>query len=95
MSSVAEPCVITPEDLFASPLDVLLAAAGALLVESTIADVDFFGAVYVSPAGLTLHVPQGRPAAEREAIVRLLLGQVLGVPLASLPAGLVVEETAV
>ncbi|MBX9425458.1 hypothetical protein [Streptomyces lateritius] len=95
MSSLAEPYVITPENLFALPLDGLLAAVGALLVESSIADEDFFGAVYVSPAGLSLHLPQGRSVAEREAIIRLLLGRVLGVSLAPPPAGLVIEETAV
>ncbi len=95
MSSLAEPCLITPGDLFSLPLDVLLAAAGALLVESSIPDVDFFGAVLVSPAGLSLHLPRERPAAERDTVARLLLARVLGVPTTPLPAGLVVEEAEV
>ncbi|MFD3535323.1 hypothetical protein [Streptomyces sp. NPDC058664] len=95
MLSVAEPCVISSEDLFSLPLDGLLAAARVQLVESSIADEDFFGAVHVSSAGVSLHLPQGRPAAERDAVARLLLGRVLGVPPAPLPAGLVVEEASV
>ncbi|RSS46224.1 hypothetical protein [Streptomyces sp. WAC08241] len=95
VSSLAEPCLITPGDLFSLPLDVLLAAAGALLVESSIPDVDFFGAVLVSPAGLSLHLPRERPAAERDTVARLLLARVLGVPTTPLPAGLVVEEAEV
>ncbi|MFJ6579282.1 hypothetical protein ACIQMY_25385 [Streptomyces sp. NPDC091368] len=87
--------MITLENLFTLPLDALLAAAGALLVESSITDVDFFGAACVSPAGLSLHLPRERPAAERDTVARLLLAQVLGVPVAPLPDGLVVEETEV
>jgi len=84
---------LSPAELLGLPLDALLAAAGASVIESSIDEEIFVGAVYLSPAGISLHLPKGRSVEELDAIARLLLGEALGVPLAPLPDGLTMQKT--
>lgn len=73
-------------DLSTAPLPQVLAALGAEVVDSSITDPGFFGALTQRGDGrLVLSLPPGRDTAEREAVARALLGDVLGLPLSPLP----------
>lgn len=78
--------------LLDAPLADLLAELGAELVESEIDDPAFFGGVIERRGRLLLSMPSGRDPAERDAIARALLAEVLGVPLAPLPPSLELTE---
>ncbi|MFV8127511.1 hypothetical protein [Streptomyces syringium] len=84
---------LTPARLLDTPLQQLLDELGVAVVDSPISDANFFGAAFVRKSGrVVLAMPAGRPASIADNIVRALLGQVLGVPLAPLPAPLKVSE---
>lgn len=79
----------TVAHLHSAPLPQVLAELGAELIESSITDPKFFGAVTQHRDGrLFLSLPQGRDAAERDVVARALLGDVLGLPLSPLPRSL-------
>lgn len=63
-----------------------MAEADARLLESSITDEEFCGAVVVRGGRVTLLMPPGQSPVERDAIARSLLGRALGVDLAPLPA---------
>ena len=64
------------------PLDVLLEAAGARVLDADIADDWFMGtAIQRKDGPLYLLMPPGRPEVERDTIVRDLMARMLGVQL--------------
>ena len=83
---------VSPGRLLDAPLPELLAELGAVLVESEIDDPRFFGGVVESGGRLLLSMPSGQDPAERDAIARALLAEVLGVPLAPLPPSVELTE---
>jgi hypothetical protein len=63
-----------------------LAELDVALVDSSIADAGFFGAVVQRRDGqLVLAMPSGRSVFERDTAARMLLGEVLGVDCAPIP----------
>ena len=80
---------LTVDRLFSAPLPELLAETDAVIVESSITDDEFFGAVTALPGGrIQLYMPAGRDAVERDHMVRVLVGRLVGASLAPLPATL-------
>ncbi|MER5507192.1 hypothetical protein ABT052_17905 [Streptomyces sp. NPDC002766] len=77
----------TVDHLMDAPLDDLLAEFGVEEVETrTIPDPEFTGYMTVGKSGqLLLATPPSRPQAEREIVVRALLGTAFGVELPDLP----------
>lgn len=72
--------------LLDAPLPQLLAELDILLVDSSITDPGFIGAVVQRRDGsLVLSMPPGRPRLERDTVARAMLGQAIGVPLGRLP----------
>lgn len=70
---------LTVDRLSSAPLPELLAEANAEIFESSITDDTFLGAVATLPGGrIHLHMPPGRPAVEREQMVRELVGRLIG-----------------
>lgn len=91
MSEVYRPKparVISPARLLSTPLPDLLAAADAVLVESSIRDRGFLGAAHPRGDGWVLSMPANRPKVERDLVARYLLGRALGVDVAPLPGPL-------
>ncbi|MFJ6348637.1 hypothetical protein ACIQKB_04070 [Streptomyces sp. NPDC092046] len=80
---------LTPARLLSAPLPVLLAEANAEIVDSSIRDTEFFGAA-VQRRGepIRLLLPTGRSARERDTMVRMLVGRLVGAELKPLPASL-------
>jgi len=90
--TLAQGCAIpqqktpTPARLLDTPLPQLLAELDVELVDSSIRDRGFFGAVVQRRDGqLILSMPVGRSAFERDTAARMLLGEVLGVDCAPIP----------
>lgn len=74
-------------DLFDAPLPQLLAALDVELVDSSITDRTFFGAVVQRNTGeMLLAMPAGRSELEHDTVARYLLAQVFDVDLPKLPA---------
>ncbi|GAA2192772.1 hypothetical protein [Streptomyces bangladeshensis] len=86
--SVATPApIVSPDHLLDAPLDDLLTETGVEIVDSTITDADFFGAVVQHKSGrLLLAMPTGRSELEHDTVARYLLAQVFHVDLPKLPA---------
>ncbi|KAB1973069.1 hypothetical protein [Streptomyces triticiradicis] len=77
---------ISPARLLSTPLPELLDDLGAELVESSITDPTFVGALVQRHDGsLILSMPPGRPRRERDCVARAMLGRMVGVPLGRLP----------
>lgn len=76
---------LSPAHLLSLPLDQLLTDTSARLVESSITDDGFCGAVVVRGKRVTLLMPPHRSPVERDVIARSLLGRALGVQLSPLP----------
>ncbi|MEV5347158.1 hypothetical protein [Streptomyces achromogenes] len=77
----------SPDRLLDAPLGDLLAETGAEVIDSTIADAGFFGAVVQRKNGqLLLAMPTGRSELEHDTMARYLLAQVFDVDLPKLPA---------
>lgn len=91
MQSTA-PCLparreMTPIRLLGAPLRQLLTETGVELVDSSIDDRTFFGAVVQRKSGqLLLAMPTGRSELEHDTVARYLLAQVFDVDLPDLPA---------
>ena len=84
---------LSPDHLLDTPLDELLAETGVEIVDSTIADAGFFGAVVQRKSGqLLLTMPIGRSELEHDTVARYLLAQVFDVDLPKLPAPFVTTE---
>jgi hypothetical protein len=87
-AALAQPS-ISPAALVKIPLPDLLAKFDAELYDSSITDAGFFGAAIRREDGhIALAMPSGREAFERDTVARILLGKVLGIPLAPLPRSL-------
>jgi hypothetical protein len=76
-----------------APLPQLLADTGVEIVDSSIPDADFFGAVVRRRSGqLLLAMPTGRSELEHDTVARYLIAQVFDVDLPRLPAPFVTTE---
>ncbi|MFD9276872.1 hypothetical protein ACFWD7_06215 [Streptomyces mirabilis] len=77
----------TTDHLLDAPLPQLLADLDVLLVDSSITDRGFFGAVVQRKTGeLLLAMPAGRSELEHDTVARYLLAQVFDVDLPKLSA---------
>ncbi|MZE56143.1 hypothetical protein GTY86_33715 [Streptomyces sp. SID5770] len=69
---------LTVDRLLSAPLPELLASSNAEIVDSSIQDAGFYGAaIHRRDGGISLHLPKGRSAAERDVMVRQLVGRLL------------------
>jgi hypothetical protein len=76
-----------------APLPQLLAENRAQVVDSTITDAEFIGAVIQRKSGeLILTMPTGRSELEHDTAARYLLAQVFDVGLPQLPAPFITTE---
>ncbi|MEV0220846.1 hypothetical protein [Streptomyces sp. NPDC050704] len=76
---------LSPDRILDSPLDDLLAEAGVEIVDSSITDREFFGAVVQRRSGeVYLTMPTGRSELEHDTMARYLLAQVFEVGLPEL-----------
>lgn len=86
---------VTPDHLLDTPLPQLLADLDVVLVDSSITDAGFYGAVVERRDGqLILTMPRGRPVFERDTVARMLLGEALGFGSAPVPEPLRMEVPA-
>jgi hypothetical protein len=77
---------VTPDRILDAPLDDLLAETGVEVVDSSIADREFFGAVVQHKNGdVLLAMPTGRSELEHDTVARYLLAQIFDVNLPKLP----------
>lgn len=87
--------VISPTRLLDAPLPQLLDELDVLLVDSSITDAGFYGAVVERRDGqLILAMPVGRSVFERDTVARMLLGEALGFDSAPVPEPLRMEVPA-
>lgn len=78
ITSEERPSHPTPSRLASAPLRDLLAESGVRIVDTSITDENFFGAVMrhgSGPIGIVL--PAGRSAVERDTTIRYLIGKIL------------------
>jgi hypothetical protein len=88
------PAVSATPDLLDAPLADLLAAHDVELVDSSITDATFFGALVERRDGtLILSMPVGRSAFERDTAARMLLAEGLGLDAPSVPEPLAVSRS--
>ena len=88
--TVAQGCAIpqrkAPIDLLDTPLPDLLNAFDIALVDSSITDAGFFGALVERRDGSRiLSMPTGRSAFERDTAARMLLAEGLGLDAPPVP----------
>src|SRR5690349_23606764 len=81
-SAMLKPSV---DHLMDAPLEDLLAEFDIELSIIAIDEPDFTGIAVVKRDQVRYILPAGRPDAEREIVVRAMLGQTLGVQLPDLP----------
>ncbi len=75
------------DHLMDAPLPVLINELGVTLLDSSITDAEFFGAVVQRKSGeLVLTLPRDRSEFQRDTIARYLLAQALGVKVPDMPA---------
>jgi hypothetical protein len=87
------PPALSATQVLDAPLDDLLAAAGVEILDSSITDRAFFGAVVQRKSGeLLLTMPAGRSELEHDTVARYLLAQVFDVDLPKLPVPFVTTE---
>ena len=91
--TLAQGCAIpqktTTADLFDAPLADVLAANRVELVDSSLTDATFFGALVERRDGTRiLSMPPGRSAFERDTAARMLLAQGLGLDAPPVPSPL-------
>jgi hypothetical protein len=87
------PPTLSGDWLLDAPLPDLLAELDVQLVDSSITDRDFFGAVVQRKSGqLLLTMPAGRSDLEHDTMARYLLAQVFDVDLPEMPAPFVTTE---
>lgn len=86
---------LSPARLMGAPLPQLLTEADAEIYDSSITDAKFFGCAIERKDGhIALAMPSGRDVVERDTVARILLGKVLGIPMAPLPRSLRVGVSA-
>lgn len=86
-SAMPKPSV---DHLMDTPLPVLINELGVTLIDTSIDDAGFFGAVVQAKTGeLILSMPSGRSELEHDTVARYLLAQALGVPVPDMPAPIV------
>lgn len=91
--AVLERPVISPTRLLDTPLPQLLNEASVILVDTSITDRGFFGAVVQRKSGeIILSMPAGRSELEHDTVARYLLAQVFDVDLPQLPAPFFTSE---
>lgn len=95
--TVAQDCAIpqqkTPVDILDAPLADLLSTFGVELIDSSITDAGFFGALVERRDGSrVLSMPIGRSAFERDTAARMLLAEGLGLDAPPVPAPLVTTD---
>lgn len=85
--SLTQPCpAFSPDYLLDAPLGDLLTEAGVEIIDSSIADAGFFGAVVQRKTGETyLAMPTGRSELEHDTVARYLIAQAFEVDLPQLP----------
>jgi hypothetical protein len=77
---------VTPDRILDAPLNQLLAETGVEMVDSSIPDREFFGAVVQRKNGdVLLAMPTGRSELEHDTVARYLLAQVFDIDLPKLP----------
>lgn len=85
--TLPERRLLSPDHLLDAPLLELLAETGVEVIDSSIGDRGFFGAVVQRKNGdLLLAMPAGRSELEHDTVARYLLAQVFDVVLPHLPA---------
>lgn len=73
---------LTVDRLLSAPLPELLAEVGAEIVDTQVSDPKFLGQVVKPRTGATLlAMPTGRSAFERDTVIRILVGKLVGAPL--------------
>ncbi|MEU7032701.1 hypothetical protein ABZ958_03320 [Streptomyces sp. NPDC046237] len=81
-----------PSRLATAPLPELLAEANATIVIAPKRYTDFEGLALTAPSGENqIVLPRGRSARQRDTLARLLVGRLLGTPMAPLPASIEVR----
>lgn len=92
--SLTQACpTLSPERLLDAPLPEVLAETGTQIVDSSISDAGFFGAVVQRKSGeLLLAMPPGRSELEHDTVARYLLAQAFDVDLPKLPEPFVTTE---
>ncbi|WP_282790884.1 hypothetical protein [Streptomyces sp. CC224B] len=89
----APPSAPFADRLLSAPIDRLLAESNAELIDSSITDPGFFGAVIQHKTGeIILTLPTGRSELEHDTMARYLLAQVFDVDLPKLPAPFVTTD---
>ena len=84
---------LSPAQVLDAPLGDLLATAGVEIVDSSITDAEFFGAVVQRKNGETyLAMPTGRSETEHDTIARYLIAQAFDVDLPQLPPPFMTTE---
>ena len=84
---------LSPAQVLDAPLGDLLAEAGVEIVDSSITDAEFFGAVVQRKSGETyLAMPTGRSELEHDTIARYLIARAFDVDLPKLPEPFVTTE---
>lgn len=92
VSTVLALPALSTRQLLTAPLPQLLAVLGVELVESSITDPSFFGALVERRDGsLVLSMPTGRSAFERDTAARMLLTEGFGLDAPPVPAPLEVS----
>lgn len=93
-AALAQPS-LSPARLLGAPLPQLLTEADAEIYDSSITDAGFFGCAIERKDGhIALAMPSGRDEVERDTVARILLGRVLGIPMAPVPRSLRVGVSA-
>ena len=95
--TVAQGCAIPPRkphvDVLDTPLPDLLNTFDVELVDSSITDAGFFGALVERRDGSRLlSMPPGRSVFERDTAARMLLAEGLGLDAPPVPAPLAVSR---
>lgn len=84
MTATAQPPSVA--HLLSAPLPQLLDETGAQIVDSSIRDDEFLGAVAQRRNGpISIVLPAGRSCTEHDTMARYLLGKLLGSPITDLP----------
>jgi hypothetical protein len=92
-TALGRPVKSATVNLLDTPLPQLLAAFDVELVESSISDRGFFGALVERRDGSrVLSMPVGRPEFERDTAARMLLAEGLGLAAPPVPAPLEVSR---
>lgn len=79
---------LTVDRLLSAPLPELLAEVGAEIVETPTVDETMLGKIEGRLGAARLRMPAGRSAFERDTVVRILVGKLVGAPMRPVPASL-------